>query len=35
MEYYKQAIKVNPDFSQTLNNVGILYTMHGKAREYQ
>jgi hypothetical protein len=34
MEYYKAVIKINPDFSQTLNNMGILYTMQGNVRSY-
>lgn len=30
MEYYKAVVKISPDFSQTLNNIGIIYTMQGR-----
>lgn len=30
IEYYKQALKANPKFAQTLNNIGVIYTMIGQ-----
>ncbi len=31
--YYEEALKANPKFSQTLNNMGVIYTMLGKLDE--
>ena len=31
--YYQEALKANPHFAQTLNNLGVIYTMLGKLDE--
>jgi protein O-GlcNAc transferase len=31
--YYQEALKANPQFAQTLNNLGVIYTMLGKLDE--
>lgn len=33
IEYYERAVAASPTFTQTLNNLGVVYTMLGRVRE--